>query len=58
MPTNNPKVLSGDRITLPAGFREKWDIKEGDLVKAEWNDEPVLTITALNLTAKKLEGAE
>lgn len=52
MPTNNPKVLSGDRITLPAGFREKWDIKEGDLVKAEWNDEPVLTITALALTPK------
>lgn len=55
MPSKKLTVLSGNRITLPAKFVGKWEIKEDDMVLAEWNDEAVLTVTAMELTPKELQ---
>lgn len=33
------KIISGNRITLPKDFRERYDLGVGDYVKAIWNDD-------------------
>lgn len=38
------KILGSNRITLPKEFCKKFDLKQGDFVKAFWNEEEGLRL--------------
>jgi bifunctional DNA-binding transcriptional regulator/antitoxin component of YhaV-PrlF toxin-antitoxin module len=46
------KVLAGLRITLPADWCKKWDVKEGDVVILDEDDDGSMVIKAANVVPR------